>query len=232
MIANDPNDPVIWKTYQSPYYSPVNKWYKHKLFNQKFDQQMQEICPGYQGLGWRLATNWLKYVHTTNEPLSYLEIGALHGANLITTKYLFGKHPESKFVVIDPFADDDEYDEYKGEQDLNYNTFRTNVELSNFINDVNLFHLRERSSTALPKLKDYYFDVIYIDGNHKPENVLEDAVMAWRKLKSQGIMIFDDYDWEFKACNTKRGIDSFVVGYADQIQAHKEHNGQYFVQKI
>jgi hypothetical protein len=230
---NDPNDPNIWKPYSSPYYAPTNKWYKHPLYNATFDQQMQEICPGYQGLGWRLSNNWLKFLPQSNNlPLNYLEIGTLHGANLISVEHFFGKNKESKFVVIDPYADDIEYNEYKGEQDLNYNTFRTNVEMVNLIDDVSLFHLREKSSKAIPKLKDYYFDIIYVDGNHKPENVLEDAVMAWRKLKNQGIMIFDDYDWEFKTCNTKRGIDAFVLGYADQIQAQKEYGGQYFVQKL
>jgi hypothetical protein len=35
-------------------------------------------------------------------------------------------------------------------------------------------------------------DIIYIDGNHGPEYVLEDADLSFRKLKN-GIMIFDDY---------------------------------------
>ena len=34
-----------------------------------------------------------------------------------------------------------------------------------------------------PKFKDEFFDIIYIDGNHEPEYVLEDAVLSFRKLK-------------------------------------------------
>ena len=33
--------------------------------------------------------------------------------------------------------------------------------------------------------------VIYIDGSHQPQDVLTDAVMAWKLLKKEGIMILD-----------------------------------------
>ena len=33
--------------------------------------------------------------------------------------------------------------------------------------------------------------IVYIDGSHRPEDVLTDAVMAWKLLKEGGIMILD-----------------------------------------
>ena len=43
------------------------------------------------------------------------------------------------------------------------------------------------------RFDDNYFDIIYIDGNHEPEFVLEDAILSFRRLKKEGIMILDDY---------------------------------------
>ena len=40
------------------------------------------------------------------------------------------------------------------------------------------------------------FDFIYIDGSHFSRNVMEDAVVAWRLLNENGVMLFDDYLWE------------------------------------
>ena len=40
-----------------------------------------------------------------------------------------------------------------------------------------------------------HFDFIYIDGSHKAPDVLTDACMAWPLLKTEGLMVFDDYMW-------------------------------------
>ena len=61
------------------------------------------------------------------------------------------------------------------------------------------------------------FDIIYIDGNHEPEYVLEDAVLSFRKLKPGGIIIFDDYTFICDGINsTKLGIDSFIMSYSEK----------------
>ncbi len=90
---------------------------------------------------------------------------------------------------------------------------------------------RGYSNTEIPKFENDFFDIIYIDGNHEPEYVLEDAVLSFRKLKKNGIMIFDDYGWggpDF----TKRGIDGFLFGYHKKIQILGELNTQVFIQKL
>jgi len=72
---------------------------------------------------------------------------------------------------------------------------------------------------------------IYIDGNHEPEFVLEDAVLSFRKLKKNGIMIFDDYGWGGPDL-TKRGIDGFLCGYHKRIKILGERNTQVFITKL
>jgi predicted O-methyltransferase YrrM len=40
-----------------------------------------------------------------------------------------------------------------------------------------------------------YFDFIYIDGSHMAQDVLCDAVLAFRLLRVGGVIVFDDYIW-------------------------------------
>ena len=51
---------------------------------------------------------------------------------------------------------------------------------------------RAFSDAVLPTLGDT-FDVIYIDGDHRPFAILSDAVLSWPRLKVGGTLIFDDY---------------------------------------
>ena len=39
------------------------------------------------------------------------------------------------------------------------------------------------------------YDFVYVDADHTAASVLLDGELAWRNLKSGGIMAFDDYEW-------------------------------------
>jgi methyltransferase family protein len=55
-------------------------------------------------------------------------------------------------------------------------------------------HLHEGdSSCEMGKQPDSFYDIIYLDGDHSYEGVMRDAEISARKLKSDGIMIFNDY---------------------------------------
>jgi predicted O-methyltransferase YrrM len=90
---------------------------------------------------------------------------------------------------------------------------------------------RGYSNEVLPTLEDNSFDIVYIDGNHEPEYVLEDAVLAFRKVKVGGYLIFDDYGWGGPDL-TKRGIDGFMNGYHKRIQVLGERESQVFIRKL
>jgi predicted O-methyltransferase YrrM len=40
------------------------------------------------------------------------------------------------------------------------------------------------------------FDIIFIDGSHRRDDVLIDSILAWQVLKTDGILIWDDYLWK------------------------------------
>jgi len=190
----------------------------------------------FHGVIFRLASAWERFIELDeykDRPINYLEIGAFHGANAISVAQSYALHTESKVHVIDPWEDYSEYPEYKGEQQKNYTMFLDNIEAAG-VKDKMSIH-RGFSKDIVPTFQDEYFDIIYIDGNHEPEAVLEDAVLSFRKLKHNGVLIFDDYGWGGPDL-TQRGIDAFVSGYYKQILVtvasnDSRDNAQLFVRK-
>jgi predicted O-methyltransferase YrrM len=186
----------------------------------------------FVGTQYRLANNWFKNVDINsyyNKPINYLEIGTFYGANLLSVAKTYGLHNESKLYCIDPYEDYEEYPEYKNQQTSIYNLFINNVENSGEKDKIVI--KVGYSNIEIPKFDDAFFDIIYIDGNHEPDYVMEDAVLSFRKLKKDGIMIFDDYGWGGPDL-TQRGIDGFLSGYHKRIQFLGEKNSQVFIKKI
>ena len=191
------------------------------------------VLDKFVGKKYRTADYWFKViplVEYENRPIKYLEIGAFYGANLLTVADSYGKHPESELFCIDPWEDYEDYPEYKNEQENIYETFLKNVEHSGVQERITA--IRGYSNNEIPRLQDDFFDIIYIDGNHEPEYVLEDAVLCYRKLKVGGWLIFDDYGWGGPDL-TEKGIRAFVDVYCNRLQAPGIlKNMQLFAKKI
>ncbi len=186
----------------------------------------------FNGVAYRLADNWFNNVPVqefSSKPINYIEIGTYYGANLLSVAKTYASHPDSKLYCIDPWEDYADYPEYKGEQPGIYSTFMEN--LNNSEHKSKIIVDRGYSNKQLLKYDDDFFDIIYIDGNHEPEYVLEDGVLAFRKLKRGGILIFDDYGWggpDMVTC----GIDSFKRGYHKRIRDLGYRDAQVFIRKI
>ena len=186
----------------------------------------------FKGTHYRLADNWFGFINIDDyqfKPINYLEIGSFYGANAISVGETYAKDYNSKIFCIDPYEDYDEYDEYKNRQEEIYNTLNENIQNSGFSHKFNL--IRGYSHNEVHKMNDQNFDIIYIDGNHNPEYVLEDAVLSFRKLKNGGIMIFDDYGWGGDDM-TKKGVDCFISTYSKKITYLGEKNSQVFIRKL
>jgi len=193
---------------------------------------MELIKNNFIGAIYRLADVWYSIINLNDycdKPINYLEIGTFYGANIISVANSYGKHQNSKLYCIDPWEDYNDYPEYKGEQPNIYNSFKKNIE--NYGLEDKIIVKRSYSNIEIPKFDDNYFDIIYIDGNHEPEYVLEDAVLSFRKLKPNGIMIFDDYGWGGPDL-TQRGIDGFLNAYHKKIKVLGLKESQMFIKKI
>lgn len=178
----------------------------------------------YNGKVYKTANFWDDIIKfDKNDSLKYLEIGAFHGANAISFSLLY---KNAEVHCIDPWSDYKDYPEYKNEQNKNYNLFVENLLNSKKCNQFYIH--RDYSYNKLSQLQKNFFDIVYIDGNHDPDYVLEDAVLSFRLLKNNGYMIFDDYDWE----NVHVGVDNFINAYSNKIKFIDCINNQVFIQKV
>jgi hypothetical protein len=78
------------------------------------------------------------------------------------------------------------------------------------------------------------FDLIYIDGSHYRDDVFTDALLSWKLLRVNGIIIFDDYVWNWEASpkdRPKDAIEYFIYSHLDELKIL--HRGtQFIIKKI
>ena len=78
-------------------------------------------------------------------------------------------------------------------------------------------------------------DYVYVDGSHLTIDVISDAVLSWRILKDNGILIFDDYGWGIHTTDEKQkpklAIDAFMSAYQGHFQL-LEGGWQMFLKKL
>ncbi len=72
------------------------------------------------------------------------------------------------------------------------------------------------SSTELSMFPDASFDMIYIDGDHRYEGVRADAMMALRKIKPRGHLLFNDYTTWSPLENCEYGVMRVVHELCDE----------------
>jgi predicted O-methyltransferase YrrM len=78
------------------------------------------------------------------------------------------------------------------------------------------------------------FDFIYVDGSHDAADVLFDLTCAFSLCGSGGLIVCDDYLWNFgdDPCHTpKLAIDSFVNCYAKKLRIARTPSYQVFLVK-
>lgn len=140
-----------------------------------------------------------------------LEVGCFEG---LTTNYICDNllTPEGRVICVDPLWDqylepeamksmgfnpeDETNTMFKGQFDrFTRNTRGKPVEL---VRDIS------RSVWKTEAFYHYRFDFIYLDGDHREEEIFNDGMEAFRCCLKQGYILFDDYGWRPE---TKAGID-------------------------
>ena len=95
-------------------------------------------------------------------------------------------------------------------------------------------NVRETSDNFFEKNK-LKFDVIYIDGYHKAFQVIKDFKNSWEILNKNGVLIFDDYIWQFYSNITDNPcyiINSYLKEIKNKYKIIKVSNSQLFIQKL
>ena len=192
-------------------------------------EEMGFLPSGYKGNVYNMSYKWKEIIPPTSGPIKILEIGGYHGANVCCLTKTHAIHPASEIHVVDPWCDYDKYAEYKDEQAMNYANFISNISKLKQWDLTKIYIHRMKSEEIDKKFADEMFDIIYIDGNHKTKYVLEDAIMAYKKIKRGGWIVFDDvFDPE-----VKEGIQIFLHLYKSYFhQDIHTKNGQLFIQRL
>ena len=73
---------------------------------------------------------------------------------------------------------------------VNFNTVESNFDKNT--QNINIKKFKMFSSNFFNNNKEN-FEIIYIDGSHKADNVFYDAMESFKILKKGGILLFDDF---------------------------------------
>jgi predicted O-methyltransferase YrrM len=153
-----------------------------------------------------------------NEPIRILEIGSWEGRSATWFLNFFKR---STIVCIDTFAGNTEEQTYKKlSRELPAVESRFDRNLAQF--GARIEKIKSQSALALERLKEQErrFELVYIDGSHRRDDVMVDSLGGWRLLAPGGIVIWDDYTYAMHLPPEERpqpAIDAFLA----------EHHGHF-----
>lgn len=155
------------------------------------------------------GTWWRELAPFRREGLRVLEIGSYEGRSAVFwLEYL----PDSHVTCVDKFGGGGPRGmEREARFDRNVAAYGSRVR-----------KISNRSVTVLRTLRDEdaSFDVIYVDGSHRRDDVMVDCLLSWPLLRPGGIMILDDYLYELDkppADRPRDAIDAFLGWHADEL---------------
>jgi predicted O-methyltransferase YrrM len=198
---------IIKYLYQNRSERDLEVFYQKTMRNYKFTKKWFE----------RHIPMWdktLDDLKKNNEKINVLELGVFEGRAAVWILDELFKNLESKLITIDTFKNIFVNYDYES-------TFRRNIKESGKENQVEI--IKSNSFDALIKLnyeKKLIFDLIYVDGSLTACDVLADIVLSWNLLKEGGIMILDNYEWDYyeeEFNNPRIAIDSFLKTYQQQM---------------
>jgi Methyltransferase domain len=151
-------------------------------------------------------------------PARVIEVGSWEGRSAL---FFMNFLPRSTLVCIDTFEGSEEHRAHPEAfaNDLPEIERRFDANLAPFAH-----RLEKRKAPSAVALAEFgidgrRFDIAYIDGSHASADVYGDGVLTWSMLVPGGIMMFDDYEWEYlpePRSNPKLGIDSFLSAFEGQ----------------
>jgi predicted O-methyltransferase YrrM len=181
-------------------------------------------------------------------PKRILEIGSYEGASTCYLIKMLGENKDTEIHCVDTWQGGLEH-QADGNAPSNMSSveerFHHNTKISlREVNDsVKLFIHKGYSDLALSKLlaqgMQGYFDFVYVDGSHQAPDVLCDAILGFKLLRTNGVIAFDDYLWQEQLpygtdpirC-PKPAIDAFTNIYCRKVRVISAPLYQLYVEKI
>ena len=178
-------------------------------------------------------------------PSKILEIGSYEGESTCYLIEFLSKKEKSELYCIDNWTGAMEQVNRGINMDMVEKRFDNNTKfaMNKASKSIKFEKLKGDSDFHLSKLvaenKMNYFDFIYVDGSHQATDVLFDAVMAFKLLRVNGIIAFDDYLWfernlpngkDLNRC-PKPAIDAFTSIFYKKVNIIEAPLKQLYVTK-
>jgi predicted O-methyltransferase YrrM len=149
----------------------------------------------------------------SDKPKIIVEIGVFGGASVIPMAMALQAIGSGRVYGIDPW---EAGESVVGMEDANYEWWNNLNHEDIYIGFINalIFNkltnycipLRATSEQAAPLFD--VIDMIHIDGNHSEEKSWKDVELYFDKVRSGGIIVFDDISWrDTSATGTKKAVD-------------------------
>ena len=166
-----------------------------KDFN-KYTKKKLTLSFNWFGQNSQIWIHFFRKFNLEDKKIKILEIGTFEGLSAsFFLKYL----KKSKLVAVDSLNKKTPF--YK-------NFIKNKKKMRNF----QFYNIS--SDNFFKKYKNELFDIIYVDGGHDCIDVINDGKNSFKILKKGGILIFDDFLYEYNNKNNiRKKIESdFVIG--------------------
>lgn len=194
---------------------------RYKLEIDRFNEQFRRAQCGARWPSFSFPF-WLEAFEKfgfEGKPVKALEIGSWEGMSCM---FILGQLPNCKITCVDTWEGGLEHKTF---HDLNQIELRFDQNTSVFKERITKFkgtsHLFLSSISTQTR-----YDLIYVDGSHRGDDVLVDAIKSFELLETNGIMIFDDYLWiryRERLNNPSAAINAFLYlkrGHYEILAAH------------
>ena len=149
-----------------------------------------------------------------NSKFDYLEVGCFEG---LSSFFVLSEYKAVNAILLDIWDMPN-----PNSKTLSHNFNSIEKAFDNNLSGFNFTKIKEDSVVAMRKLfkQNKSFDFIYIDGSHNGEDILSDAIEAFKILKKEGLIFFDDflqYD-KNRALQSYDGIEKFLNLYSNYLK--------------
>ena len=149
-----------------------------------------------------------------NSKFDYLEVGCFEG---LSSFFVLSEYKAVDATLLDIWDMPN-----PNSKTLSHNFNSIEDTFDNNLSRFNFTKIKDDSVVAMRKLfkQNKSFDFIYIDGSHNGEDILSDAIEAFKILKKEGLIFFDDflqYD-KNRALQSYDGIEKFLNLYSNYLK--------------
>ncbi|EKQ68910.1 glycosyl transferase [Leptolyngbyaceae cyanobacterium JSC-12] len=167
--------------------------------------------------------------------LKVLEIGSWEGRSTCWLLDNILTHPSARITCVDTFEGSVEHEVMCEAGAVKTIEQRFDANIAKTGSSEKVRKMIGSSQTVLRSLIPNSYNLAYIDGSHVACDVLEDALLTWRLVKVGGVIIFDDYGFQFPEGIAedppKIAVDAFMTVFGKKVRLL--HQGyQVLVEKI